>query len=102
MVDDTGGDIGTLNGGWTLTITIATVAQPGQLQFSAAGSISFEGAGNAPITITRTGGSDGAVSVNFATLTSGTATAGSDFTAVNQTVDFAAGQTSATVNVPVR
>lgn len=42
-----------------------------------------------------------AVTVNYATSTAGTATAGADFTAVNGTLTFAPGETSKTVTVPV-
>ena len=55
---------------------------------------------NAAVTITRTGDTTTAGSVSFAT-SDGTATAGSDYTAVTQTVNFAAGETTQTVNIPV-
>lgn len=51
------------------------VAVPGTLKFSSATYSIGEGGGMATITVTRTGGSDGAVSVNFAT-SDGTATGG--------------------------
>ena len=51
------------------------------------------------VAVTRSGGSDGAVSVDYATV-DGTATAGSDFTAANGTVDFADGE-AGTKMVPV-
>lgn len=41
------------------------------------------------------------VTVNYETLTTGTATAGTDFTASTGTVTFAAGQATATVSIPV-
>ena len=59
-----------------LTITDNDVAPAGTLQFSAATYSVAENGGNATITITRTGGSAGAVGVTFAT-SNGTATAGS-------------------------
>ena len=46
------------------------------------------------------GGSDGAVSATVATAP-GTATAGSDYVPVSQSVSFADGQTSRTVQVPI-
>ncbi|HWS89213.1 MAG TPA: Calx-beta domain-containing protein [Pyrinomonadaceae bacterium] len=81
----------------------AQAAPPGgQIQFGAASYTADEGAGGATVTVTRTGGSTGAVSVTFATA-DGTAKAGADYPAVsNFTVTFADGDTaSKTVNVPV-
>ncbi|MFL6335290.1 MAG: Calx-beta domain-containing protein [Pyrinomonadaceae bacterium] len=74
----------------------------GQLQFSAAAYTAAEGAGDATITVTRTDGSAGAVSVTFAAA-DGTAVAGADYTAAaNFTVTFAGGDTAPKiVNVPV-
>ncbi|MBC7930586.1 MAG: hypothetical protein H7Z38_08450 [Rubrivivax sp.] len=73
---------------------------PGQLQFGAASYTAAEGAGNVSITVTRTGGGTGIVSVTFAT-SNGTAVADADYTAIsNQTVTFEDGDTtSKTVNV---
>jgi hypothetical protein len=59
-----------------------------------------ENNGPAVITITRTGGSAGAASVQIDT-SNGTATAGSDYTAVSQTVTFGIGETSKTVTIPI-
>ena len=59
-----------------------------------------EQAGTATFTVNRTGGSDGAVTVNFATA-NGTATAGSDYTAASGTLNFAAGETSKTITVNI-
>jgi hypothetical protein len=73
----------------------------GTLQFNA-GSVSVdEGAGTASLTVTRTAGSAGIVVVTVASG-NGTATAGTDFTAVNTTVTFADGDTAAkTVTVQI-
>jgi hypothetical protein len=74
---------------------------PGSLQLSAASYAVGEGGGNGTITVTRTGGSDGAVSVRLQTA-NGTANAGSDYTATDVIVNFAAGDAAdKTVNVPV-
>jgi Ca2+-binding RTX toxin-like protein len=59
-----------------------------------------ETAGSLVFTITRSGDLSGASSVNYATV-DGTATAGSDYTAANGTVNFAAGQATATVSIQV-
>jgi len=55
-------------------------AGAGALQFSAATYTVNEYAGSATITVTRAGGSSGAVAVSYAT-SNGTATAGSDYAA---------------------
>jgi uncharacterized delta-60 repeat protein len=52
-----------------------------------------DGALGGPITFVRASGSNGAVSVDY-TITSGTATAGSDFIATSGTITWAAGDTS--------
>src|SRR5262249_18833271 len=52
------------------------------------------------ITVTRTGGSNVPVSVNYAT-SNGTATAGADYTAVSGTLTFGIGDTSKTFTVPI-
>ena len=84
-----------------LTITDNDGAPRARLQFSAATYSVAENGGSATITVTRTGGSAGAVGVTFAT-SNGTATAGSDYTAVSQTVSFANGDTtSKTVSVSI-
>ena len=83
----------------TDTLSI-TVNDGGNLQFNAATYTVSENAGPAVITITRTGGSAGTATVQIAT-SNGTATAGSDYTAVNQTVTFNGGETSKTVNIPI-
>ena len=74
---------------------------PGTLQLSSATYNVNENGGSATITITRTAGSAGAVGAHFAT-SNGTATAGSDYTAVTQTVSFANGDaTNKTVAIPI-
>ena len=84
-----------------LTITDNDVAPPGTLQLSAATYSVAESGGTATITITRTGGSGGAVGVTL-TTSNGTATAPADYTAVTQTVSFAAGDTAnKTVTIPI-
>ena len=56
--------------------------------------------GTATITLIRTGGTNVAVTVDFAT-TNGTATAGSDYTATNGTVTFNPGETTNTFDVTI-
>src|SRR5262249_43283100 len=84
-----------------LTVTYTTgTPQPGALQFSSRMYAVNENGGTATITVTRTGGSDGSVTVNYAT-SNGTATAGSDYTATSGTLTFAAGETSKTFTIPI-
>ncbi|MGB7326276.1 MAG: Calx-beta domain-containing protein [Rubripirellula sp.] len=91
----------------TTTVSTATIVDndtvtpvPGVLSISPATVSVGEAAGNATFTVTRTGGSDGAVTVGYTTA-NGTATAGSDYTANNGTVSFADGETSKTISVAI-
>jgi len=77
-----------------------TTNVPGTLQFGSASFNVNEFAGVAQVTVTRTVGSDGTVSVSFAT-SNGTAAAGSDYVATSGTLTFAAGETTKTFNVPI-
>src|SRR5262249_40058565 len=83
-----------------LTINDNDVAQPGVLAFSSATYPVNENAGTATITVNRTGGSNVAVTVNYAT-SNGSATAGSDYTAASGTLTFAIGDTSKTFTIPI-
>jgi hypothetical protein len=76
------------------------VATPGQFQLAAAAYSVNESAGALTLTVTRTGGSDGAATVAVA-VTPGTAAARLDYTGGPGTVTFAAGQTSATFTVAI-
>jgi hypothetical protein len=77
-----------------------SVPSAGQFQFAAAFTSVSQNAGNATITVNRTGGTDGVVHVQFATA-DGTATAGQDYTSESGTLTFADGQASNTFTVPV-
>lgn len=86
---------------WLIAVQKGSPApNPGKLQLSSSNFTVNENQGTATITVNRTGGSDGAVSVNYAT-SNGTATAGSDYTATSGTLNFAAGETSKTFTVPI-
>ena len=75
--------------------------RPGSLQFEAVNPAVDENAGTATFRITRTGGSDGTVSVTVSSR-DGSATATQDYTTVSTTVTFAAGDVAAkTVAVPI-
>src|SRR5262249_7683372 len=83
-----------------LGINYDTASSPGALQFSNASYSVSESGGTATITVTRTGGSTGSVTVNYAT-SNGTATPGSDYTAASGPLTFAAGETTKTFTVPI-
>ena len=90
----------------TLVTITDNDAQP-SLQFGFAAYGAGEGGGNAIISVTRTGTTGNAVSVNYATVAGGSATggassvAGVDYQNTSGTLNFAAGVTSQTFNVPI-
>jgi hypothetical protein len=71
----------------------------GTFQFSSATYSVNEDGASITITVNRAGGTDPAT-VNYAT-SNGSASFGSDYTTTSGTLNFAAGQTSATFNVPI-
>ncbi len=97
----------TIGGVGTELITIhdddahPAVLTPGNFQVLGTSVKVSEHAGTAPIVILRQGGLDGATSVDV-TFTDGTAKAGKDYTGTTIHVNFADGQLSQTVNVPIR
>ena len=72
----------------------------GSVQFSLSSFAVIEDVGTATITVQRTGGASGALSVQYQT-TDGTATAGQDYTAASGTLNFANGETSKTIQIPI-
>lgn len=95
------------NGATLGTQTTATLniidndAVPGVIQFSNSSfSINENGTPVSAVTLNRTGGSDGAVSIRI-NLSNGTAVAGSDYNNNPITVNFANGETSKTVTIPI-
>lgn len=81
------------------TLTIAD--DDARLAFNVSVFNVSESGTNALITVVRTGGTNGTVSVDFATTAAGSATAGTDYTATNGTLTFADGVTSGTFNVRI-
>ncbi|WP_428312727.1 Calx-beta domain-containing protein [Hydrocarboniphaga sp.] len=69
------------------------VIAPGSLALSAAAYNVVESAGSVSITVSRSGGSSGAAAVDYATG-NGSATAGSDYTAVSGTLNWADGDSA--------
>ena len=80
--------------------SLTTIAPAGSIQFSASTFTVNEGAGRVSITITRTGNTTVAAAVDFATV-SGTASDRSDFAPISVTVEFAANETSKSIDVPI-
>lgn len=71
--------------------SLLPAAQPGTIQFTSDAFRAGESSGSAVITVSRSGGSDGQVSVEYA-AGSGTAEAGDDFEAVSGMLVFEDGQ----------
>lgn len=84
----------------TLTITENEIRQPGTLALSSATYSVDENAGPVTIDVTRTGGSDGQVTIQYAT-SSGTATQNTDFTGASGTLTFADGVVSQSFQVSI-
>lgn len=77
---------GTMNG--VITVVGGGGNQPGELRLVSAAASRSESGGNFTVQVERTGGDDGAVSVDYAT-SNGSASAGSDYTATSGTLQFA-------------
>jgi hypothetical protein len=74
----------------------------GFIEFAAATFSVNESAGVATITVKRTGGRTGGVTVQYATMDGvGTAQAGSDYISTSGTLTFAAGQLTKTFTIPI-
>ena len=86
-----------------LTGTTTTPVTPSTAVLSfAVGSLAVnEDAGDAALQVVRTGTYQGAITVKVAT-TGGTAVPGVNYTPINKTLTFAAGQDSQTVMIPVK
>ena len=81
----------TINNGQTTSISRNYTQQTlGSLQFNSSTYTVAENGGSIRIYVSRTGGSSGSASVNYATA-NGTATAGSDYTANSGTLSWSAG-----------
>ena len=94
--DDNEGGHAAIAGGWSLEIT---TRDPAPVAFSV-GALTVPEGGTAVVDVVRTGDSLQAGAVTVAS-SSGTATAGSDFTPVSARVEFAPGETTRRIEVPV-
>lgn len=72
----------------------------GSAQFSVSAMAVIEDIGSATVTVLRSGGSTGSLSVQYAT-DNGTAIAGQDYTSASGTLNFGAGETSKTIQIPI-
>ena len=85
----------------TVTITVNPAPPVGALQFAQASYSVGEGSGAVTLSVTRTGGSSGAVGVSYASA-NGSATAGQDYTATNGVLSWVAGDAAAkAIVVPI-
>jgi uncharacterized repeat protein (TIGR01451 family) len=85
------------------TISASTTVQDadaGVLQLALASITVAENAGSVMITVNRVSGTNGAVSVHFAT-SDGTAIMGTNYAATSGNLNFAAGDTSKTFSIPI-
>lgn len=73
---------------------------PGTLAIASAQYTVVEGTPTVGVTFTRSGGSDGTVTIDYTTVNA-SAIAGQDYTAQNGTVTFLQGETSKTVNIAI-
>ena len=95
-----------LTGGGALSLATATVTivdndfQTGNLTFAASAYSVAESGGSVTVSVLRTNGSTGAITVDYATVAV-TAQAGNDYTAQSGTLIFAEGQTSQSIVVPI-
>lgn len=72
----------------------------GNLQFTASTIAAIEDVGTLSVTVVRTGGTTGTVSVDYSTA-NGTAIAGQDYTATSGTLTFSGGETTRTIQIPI-
>ncbi|MDH5544704.1 MAG: S8 family serine peptidase [Gammaproteobacteria bacterium] len=92
LFNPTGGAILT-GGNATLSIIDDDTPVPGSIAFANSSYSVNENGATATIIVSRTGGSDGAISVDFSTADS-TAIAGSDYTSTNSTLSWADGDSA--------
>jgi uncharacterized delta-60 repeat protein len=83
------------------TLTIANDNSYGQVQFSAPSYLVNENGGYATITVVRTGGTAGPVSVNFTTRDGSNTSSNVNYAATSGVLTFAANQTAASFNVSI-
>ncbi|HEU4770341.1 MAG TPA: Calx-beta domain-containing protein, partial [Pyrinomonadaceae bacterium] len=88
------------NGNTSEFSAVNSTTTAGSLQFSFSAIRVIEDVGTITVTVVRTGGSTGSLSVQYATV-DGTAVAGQDYTSNTGTLTFAAGETSKTLQLGI-
>ena len=91
------GDSGTINS-WKIEVT--AVGCTDNIYLASQTVSGSEASGNIRVYVTRTGGTEGSATVQYATSPV-TATAGVDYTPVSGTLTFAAGETSRWIDIPI-
>jgi streptogramin lyase len=91
-------DIGGASISASSTAIVTGISQTGTFQFNANTAVAAESGGTVSLTVTRTGDTSGAASVNFET-SDGTAVQKSDYTFNSGTVQFGPGDTSKVITV---
>ncbi len=97
---DGGTQLGLFENRPKLTVDFTPPTGPGRIQLADINFDVNEGDGNATVTLTRNFGTDGAASVDL-NVSNGTALRGADYTGTSFNVNFADGQNSATVEIPI-
>lgn len=77
-----------------------SIGATGSVQFTATSLKVIEDVGTLSVTVVRTGGFTGNLSVDYAT-TDGTAIAGQDYTSASGTLTFTSGETTRTIQIPI-
>jgi len=88
------------NGNTSEFSAVDSATAAGSVQFTVSSIQVIEDVGALTVTVLRTGGASGNLSVDYAT-TNGTAIAGQDYTATSGTLNFASGETSKTFQIPI-
>jgi hypothetical protein len=88
------------NGNTSEFSAVDSASAGGSVQFTVSSIQVIEDVGALTVTVLRTGGASGNLSVDYATA-DGTAIAGQDYTATSGTLNFAGGETSKTFQIPI-
>ena len=111
VVDDENLDSGSISGGWSLAVSTTPCAAP-IVQFDSSTYSAVESIGSKSVMVTRTGDTSGVSTVNYASsdtaaandcnvLNSGVANSRCDYETTAGTLQFAAGETSKIILIPV-